>query len=140
MLKQALRQIPKRQRPKIGRDEAGNVTDDSLAGFKKDGNAGYWYNDIGADSYDDVAKNLENVGYKIGSPDTENGLVQIQNGKDLKEQSFGDYVQVTWDVPEDVKQYADAASGKTISFRCGTAKSKQKNTLRWNLWISTVQC
>ncbi|MDD6429732.1 MAG: DUF5620 domain-containing protein, partial [Ruminococcus sp.] len=102
---------------KIGRDEAGNVTDDSLAGFKKDGNAGYWYNDIGADNYDDVAKNLENVGYKIGSPDTENGLVQIQNGKDLKEQSFGDYVQVTWDVPEDVKQYADAASGKTISFQ-----------------------
>ena len=102
---------------KIGRDEAGNVTDDSLAGFKKDGNAGYWYNDIGTDSYDDVAKNLENVGYKIGSPDTENGLVQIQNGKDLKEQSFGDYVQVTWDVPEDVKQYADAASGKTISFQ-----------------------
>lgn len=102
---------------KIGRDEAGNVTDDSLAGFKKDGNAGYWYNDIGADTYDDVAKNLENVGYKVGSPDTENGLVQIQNGKDLKEQSFGDYVQVTWDVPEDVKQYADAASGKTISFQ-----------------------
>lgn len=102
---------------KIGRDEAGNVTDDSLAGFKKDGNAGYWYNDIGTDSYDDVAKNLENVGYKVGSPDTENGLVQIQNGKDLKEQSFGDYVQVTWDVPEDVKQYADAASGKTISFQ-----------------------
>lgn len=102
---------------KIGRDEAGNVTDDSLAGFKKDGNAGYWYNDIGADTYDDVAKNLENVGYKVGSPDTENGLVQIQNGKDLKEQSFGDYVQVTWDVPEDVKQYADATSGKTISFQ-----------------------
>lgn len=102
---------------KIGRDEAGNVTDDSLAGFKKDGNAGYWYNDIGTDTYDDVAKNLENVGYKVGSPDTENGLVQIQNGKDLKEQSFGDYVQVTWDVPEDVKQYADVASGKDISFQ-----------------------
>ena len=75
------------------------------------------HNDIGADTYDDVAKNLENVGYKVGSPDTENGLVQIQNGKDLKEQSFGDYVQVTWDVPEDVKQYADAASGKDISFQ-----------------------
>lgn len=102
---------------KIGRDEAGNVTDDSLAGFKKDGNAGYWYNDIGTDTYDDVAKNLENVGYKVGSPDTENGLVQIQNGKDLKEQSFGDYVQVTWDVPEDVRQYADVASGKDISFQ-----------------------
>ena len=77
----------------------------------------YLWGNIGADSYDDVAKNLENVGYKVGSPDTENGLVQIQNGKDLKEQSFGDYVQVTWDVPEDVKQYADAASGKTISFQ-----------------------
>ena len=55
---------------KIGRDEAGNVTDDSLAGFKKDGNAGYWYNDIGADSYDDVAKKQEEK-KKAASCDTD---------------------------------------------------------------------
>lgn len=90
----------------IGRDADGNVVDSSLAGFKADPNSGYWYNDIGADTYDEIMTNVKNAGGEFG--------VTVQNGKDLKEQNFGDYVEVTWDVPADVKPYADT---KDLSFQ-----------------------
>lgn len=93
----------------IGRDADGNVVDSSLAGFKADPNAGYWYNDIGADNYDEIMTNVKNAGQEFG--------VTVQNGKDLKEQSFGDYVEVTWDVPADVKPYVDAKTNNTISLQ-----------------------
>ncbi len=93
----------------IGRDSEGNVVDSSLAGFKADKNSGYWYNDIGADNYDEVLANLKEYGGSFG--------VTVQNGKDVKDQNFGDYVQVTWDIPEDVKDYADVKLGNSISFQ-----------------------
>lgn len=93
----------------IGRDKDGNVVDSSLAGFKSDPNAGYWYNDIGADDYDEIMTNVKNAGSEFG--------VTVQNGKDLKEQNFGDYVEVTWDVPADVRPYVDAKTSNTISFQ-----------------------
>ncbi|MDO4155641.1 MAG: DUF5620 domain-containing protein [Oscillospiraceae bacterium] len=93
----------------IGRDADGNVVDSSLAGFKEDPNAGYWYNDIGADNYDEIMTNVQNAGAEFG--------VTVQNGKDLKEQNFGDYVEVTWDVPEEVKPYADVKQSTSLSFQ-----------------------
>lgn len=93
----------------IGRDADGNVVDSSLAGFKEDPNAGYWYNDIGADNYDEIITNVQNAGAEFG--------VTVQNGKDIKEQNFGDYVEVTWDVPEEVKPYADVKQSTSLSFQ-----------------------
>lgn len=93
----------------IGRDADGNVVDSSLAGFKEDPNSGYWYNDIGADNYDEIIKNAQDAGAEFG--------VTIQNGKDIKEQNFGDYVEVTWDVPEEVKPYADVKQSTSLSFQ-----------------------
>lgn len=93
----------------IGRDADGNVVDSSLAGFKEDPNAGYWYNDIGADNYDEIMTNVQNAGAEFG--------VTVQNGKDIKGQNFGDYVEVTWDVPEEVKPYADVKQSTSLSFQ-----------------------
>lgn len=85
------------------------------AGLKDDKNAGYWYNDLGT-------KALQETQDAIDAYNAANGTdiafgVEVQNGQDIRDASFGDYVEVTWDVPADVVPYTTANDSDTISFQ-----------------------
>ncbi len=72
------------------------------AGIKEDG--GYWYNDMGTDKYEECVA----AGAEFG--------VEVGRGYDVTSETMqlGEYFNVIWDVPADVKPYEDSG---TISFQ-----------------------
>lgn len=75
------------------------------AGVKDDPNAGYWYNDIGAD----MLAECEEAGVDWG--------IEVGGGTDLAKQDMGSYITVTWDVPADVVDYVTTKTKDQISFQ-----------------------
>ena len=80
------------------------------AGVKDDINAGYWYNDIGANAL----KECTDAGVEWG-----NGVGEfaVGGGSDLAKQEVGGYFTVTWDVPEQVVDCATTKTTDQISFQ-----------------------
>lgn len=85
------------------------------AGLKLDKNAGYWYNDLGKDAYQETMDAIDAYNSANGT-DIKFG-VTVGGGQNLTEQNFGDYVNVTWDVPKEVIPYTTSADTDTISFQ-----------------------
>ena len=85
------------------------------AGLKADKDAGYWYNDLGVDALKETQDAIDAYNAANGT-DIAFG-VEVQNGQDIRDASFGDYVEVTWDVPADVVPYAIAGDNGSISFQ-----------------------
>ena len=85
------------------------------AGLKADKNAGYWYNDLGEEAYEETMDAIKAYNSANGT-NIEFG-VTVGGGQNLTEQNFGDYVSVTWDVPKEVIPYTTSADTDTISFQ-----------------------
>lgn len=85
------------------------------AGLKADKDAGYWYNDLGVDALKETQDAIDAYNAANGT-DIAFG-VDVETGKDIRDASFGDYVEVTWDVPADVVPYAIAGDNGSISFQ-----------------------
>ncbi len=85
------------------------------AGLKDDKNAGYWYNDAGIDALKETQEGID--AHNAATGENIQFGVEVQNGQDIREANFGDYVEVSWDVPADVIPYTTANDSDTISFQ-----------------------
>lgn len=85
------------------------------AGLKDDKNAGYWYNDLGTKALEETQDGID--AHNAATGENIQFGVEVQNGQDIRDASFGDYVEVTWDVPADVIPYTTANDSDTISFQ-----------------------
>lgn len=85
------------------------------AGLKEDKNAGYWYNDLGVEALEETQDGID--AHNAATGENIQFGVEVQNGQDIRDASFGDYVEVTWDVPADVIPYTTANDSDTISFQ-----------------------
>lgn len=100
----------------VGHSPADTEWTKNQAGLKADKNAGYWYNDIGTEAYEDTMNAIAD--FNAANPDKAVDFgVTVGGGKDLSDQSFGDYVNVTWDVPAEVVPYTTSMDSDTISFQ-----------------------
>ncbi|MBQ8725299.1 MAG: DUF5620 domain-containing protein [Oscillospiraceae bacterium] len=98
-----------------GRSIADTEYVKNQAGLKLNKNAGYWYNDLGIQAYETTMADIEAYN-AANDPDVAFG-VTVENGKNLIKQNFGNYVEVTWDVPEEVVPYTTVKDTDTISFQ-----------------------
>lgn len=85
------------------------------AGLKDDKNSGYWYNDMGTKALEDTQAAIDAYN-AANNADIAFG-VDVENGQDIRDAHFGDYVEVTWDVPAEVVPYTTTKDADTISFQ-----------------------
>lgn len=96
------------------------------AGVADNAYAGYWYNDVGAETLAEC----EAAGVEWG--------IEVGGGTDLAKQAMGSYVTFTWDVPAEVIPYATTKSTDSIAFQLWYGEDMDGNPITTAKIVSAV--